>query len=221
MSKKNYRKMHTGRRARHNRRLVILAGIAAGSAMLLVLGLMAWLIITTRKEETAQADNPIQEELVLEETLVQEEEKNSEYINVNTINAIVAGGRTVSEALGKRPATVEMTADNTATFASIDSCLIVDSGKVEVSVTSDGIPRSDDKYYYLFEEATYEDGITEGKEPVAKVYKSDAVSFTVDLNKGKSNSRLFSKFQVAVKKDDQFVSSGTNSGTSSIRSVRK
>ena len=198
--------MHTGKRARHNRRLVILAGIAAGSAMLLLLGLMAWLIITTRKEEMAQTDNPLQEELVLEEALVKEEEKNAEYINVNTINAIVDGGRTVSEALGKRPATVEMTAENTATFASIDSCLIVDSGKVEVSVTSDGIPKSDDKYYYLFEEATYEDGITEGKEPVAKVYKSDAASFTVDLNKGKSNSRLFSKFQVAVKKDDQFVS---------------
>ena len=135
-----------------------------------------------------------------------EEEKNEEFINESTIDAIVKAGHNVSEALSKRPATVEMTPENTAEFATIESCSINESGKVEVSVKSEGIPKSDDKYYYLFEEATYDEGIVEGSEPIARIYKGDDTSFSVDLNKGAANTRLFSKFQVAVKMDDQYVS---------------
>jgi len=202
--KKNYRRMHTGRKARRNRRIVMLSGVAAVSATLLVLALIAWMIVTGRSnDEVVTADI---DEAIFEASLEAEEEKNSEYINVNTINSIVDGGKTVSDALAARPATVEMTAENRAEFVTIDNCLIVDSGKVEVSVKSSGIPKSDDKYYYLFEEPTYQDGIVEGSEPIAKVYKSDDTSFKIDLNKGAANSRLFSKFQVAVKENDQFVS---------------
>ena len=201
--KKNYRKMHTGRKARRNRRIVILSGIAGLSALLLVGALIAWLVISERQEAKKAAEN---QEEIFEESLEVEEEKNSEYINVNTINSIVEGGKSVSKALAARPATVAITDENRAEFATIENCLIVDSGKVEVSVKSEGIPKSDDKYYYLFEEPTYEDGIVEGSEPIAKIYKSDDASFKVDLNKGAANSRLFSKFQVAVRENGEFVS---------------
>ncbi|MCR5404720.1 MAG: hypothetical protein K6E91_13020 [Butyrivibrio sp.] len=152
--------------------------------------------------DLAQADK----EALFEENFELEEEKNSEYLSADTIESIVRGGQTVSSALANRPASVEMTAENRATFAKIDSCNIVDSGKVKVAVSSEGIPKSDDKYYYLFEEATYEDSIPEDREPLAKTYKNESTSFSVDLNKGQANSRLFSKFQVAVKLDGKYVS---------------
>ena len=197
------RRRRTGKKARRNRIIVILSGVLAVFAVVLVGAMMGWLLIGDNKSpEQEQAE----QEEIFEASLVMEEEKNEEFINESTIDAIVKGGHTVSEALLQRPATVEMTAENTAEFAKIESCNIVSSGKVEISVTSEGIPKSDDKYYYLFEEATYDDGIVEGSEPIAKVYKSDDTSFSVDLNKGAANSRLFSKFQVAVKMNDSFVS---------------
>jgi hypothetical protein len=200
------KKMRTGKKARRNKRFLVISGIIAVSALLLVVGLGVWLFISEKRAEQQETVELAQQEDLFEVEYEQEEEKNSEYINPVTIDQIIGGGKTVSDALALRPATVEMTAENRAEFANITSCSIVDSSKVQVSVTSEGIPKSDDKYYYLFEEATYEDGIVEGSEPIAKVYKGDDTSFTVDLNKGAANSRLFSKFQVAVKMDNEFVS---------------
>ena len=94
----------------------------------------------------------------------------------------MGAGSQVSKALGLRPATVEMTDENRAEFATL-TCSIEGSGKVAISVTSEGIPKSDDKYYYLFEEATYEESIGEEKEPVGRIYKGDDTSFSIDLNK--------------------------------------
>lgn len=197
------RRRRTGKKARRNRIIVILSGVLAAFAIVLVGAMIGWLIIGDNKTPEEEA---LEQEVLFEASLEAEEEKNEEFINESTIDAIVKAGHNVSEALSKRPATVEMTPENTAEFATIESCSINESGKVEVSVKSEGIPKSDDKYYYLFEEATYDEGIVEGSEPIARIYKSDDTSFSVDLNKGAANSRLFSKFQVAVKMDDQYVS---------------
>ena len=198
------RRRRTGKKARRNRLIVILSGTLAVFAIVLVGAMMGWLLIGDGNK--TPEEEALEQEMLFETSLEVEEEKNEEYINESTIDAIVKAGHTVSEALLQRPETVEMTPENTAEFAMIESCSIGESGKVEVAVTSEGIPKSDDKYYYLFEEATYDEGIVEGSEPIARVYKSDDTSFSVDLNKGAANSRLFSKFQVAVKMDDQYVS---------------
>ncbi len=211
MKNNSNKRMKTGRKAQRNRKIVIVALAASGVLIVLLAALMIWLFKGTNEpalvEETETIEEVPQEVLqeVLQENLQAEEKKNSEYISNETIDSIVKGGVSVSEALGKRPATVEMTPENTAEFAKIDTCQIVESSKIELTVKSDGIPKSDDKYYYLFEQATYQDSIPEGSEPLAKVYKSDDTSFKIDLNKGSANSRLFSKFQVAVKMDDQYV----------------
>ncbi len=197
------RKLRAGRKARRNKRFLMLSGAIAVSALALVVGLAVWLFVSEKRQEKEL--ELARQENIFEEELETEEEKNSEYINAMTIHQIVGGGKKVSEALGKRPATVEMTAENRDEFVNIASCSIVDSSKVQVSVTSEGIPKSDDKYYYLFEQATYDDGLVAGSEPVARIYKGDDTSFSIDLNKGAANSRLFSKFQVAVKMDDKFV----------------
>ncbi|RKM61934.1 hypothetical protein D6855_00515 [Butyrivibrio sp. CB08] len=202
----NTRRRRTGRKARRNRRAVILSIAASGILLALVIGLCLWLFLSGRQDEAELAEKErLQEQALFEASLQEEEERNAEFINAATIDHIVGAGRQVSKALSLRPATVEMTDENRAEFVNILSCNIVESSKVEVSVASEGIPKSDDKYYYLFEQATYEESLDETKEPIAKIYKDDETSFSVDLNKGAENTRLFSKFQVAVKMDDKFV----------------
>ncbi len=198
---KRVRKMHNGHRARRNKRLVILSSIVAALSTIFVLGMLGYLILGM----DSKSEEEIPDEAIFEASIVQRE-KVSEYMNDAVVDAIVKGGKTVSDALSKRPATVPMTEENRSSFAKIDNCLIVDSNKVKIDVSSEGIPQSDDKYYYLFEEATYEDSISEGKEPLAKVYKDDSASFIVNLNKADASSKLFSKFTVAVKLDGQYVS---------------
>lgn len=196
------RKLRTGAKARRNRRAVILSVVAAGSALLFVAIIIGWLIFSGNQQQAPKEE----ESAIFEASLEMEEERNAEYINVSTIETIVSAGKKVTDALAKRPATVDMTDENRDRFVKINSCNIVDSSKVQVSITSDGIPTSDDKYYYLFTEATYEDSIGDDKEPIARIYKGDDTSFTVDLNKGAADTRLFSKFTVAVKQNDRYVS---------------
>ena len=205
----NKRKRHAGRRTRRGRRTVFLTVAAFVSALVLIAALCIWLLLDRDDQsgDIAEGEAPDGGVVFEESHKAQSKKKKKDvYIDPDTIESVVDGGRTVSEGLSNRPETVEMTGENTAEFASISACNIVDGNKVLVSVTSEGIPKSDDKYYYLFEEATYEDGITEGKEPVAKIYKGDDTSFTIDLNKGAANTRLFSKFRVAVKLGGEFVS---------------
>ena len=199
---KKKKRVYSGARARKNKRTMIITGIAAGAASLFVLGMILWVVFGQNSEvDVAQEDASIFEASV--EPYVPE--TVSEYINENIISHIVNGGKAVSQALSERPATVEMTAENRATFAKINDCLIVDSSKVKIDVTSDGIPKSDDKYYYLFQQATYEDNLSEDAEPIAKIYKGDDTSFTINLNKGGADSRLFSKYSVGVKLDGKYT----------------
>ena len=199
------KKMKSGKKARRNQKIVVAAIAASGVLTVCLIGLMVWLFKGNGEVEIAESLPEEVKEQVLETALEIKKKKNSEFIDPETIDAIVNGGFSVSDALSKRPETVELTPENTAEFASIETCLIKDTSKIELTVKSEGIPKSDDKYYYLFEQATYEDSIAEGREPLAKTYKSGDTSFKIDLNKGKADSRLFSKFQVAVKVDDQYV----------------
>ena len=194
--------MRTGVKARRNKRIIVLAGITASVALVFAIVMIGYVMFGMN---TAPVEEVV-DESIFEASVVEEKPLVSEYINDSIVNSIVAGGKTVSAALGQRPKTVDMTDENRSTFATIEKCAIVDSSKVKIEVTSEGIPSSDDKYYYLFEEATYQSDIPENAEPLRKVYKSDSASFTVDLNKGKADTKLFSKFTVAVKLDGEYVS---------------
>lgn len=111
----------------------------------------------------------------------------------------------VTGAMSLRPPTVEVDAGALSTYVQIDSCLITGSDKVTVRASSPGLPRSDDKLYYLFDMAMYEDGISAEAEPLAKTYKDSEVSFDVRLKKGQTDSRLYRKFQLAVRREGQYV----------------
>lgn len=139
-----------------------------------------------------------------------EESKQSETderdIGSDIISHIMTAGNAVEEAYLKRPESHELTAENTADFAAIDSCTIDQkTGKVKVTVSGDGIPVSDDKYYYLFAVNTFENSISEDSEYIAREYKDNTAEMAVALNYNKAGSRLFKKFVIGVKKDGKFV----------------
>ncbi len=193
-------KRHTGAKARKNRKLVILSGIVAGAATVFVLAVAFYVIFGMNPPKTEVEDVAATASSIVEPEVI------PEYLNQTIIEAIVSGGKAVTDALAGRPETVEMTDENRDNFVTINNCLIEDKSKVRIELSSEGVPKSDDKYYYLFQEATYEDGIAEGAEPIAKTYKNEETSFTINLNKGSEDSRLFSKFTIAVKQGDEYVS---------------
>ncbi len=155
---------------------------------------------------------PPQKEVVVEEPEpeepevyeVKETEREKSYFSEEVLQTITDSGEYVKKALKERPATIDVPEDQLSDFVSIDKCQITDGGVIEVTATSPNLPKSDDKYYYLFDAATYEDGIAEDSSPIYKAYKDKELVLKADLNKGTADSRLFKKFIVAIKKDDGF-----------------
>ncbi|SEK64727.1 hypothetical protein SAMN04487770_102166 [Butyrivibrio sp. ob235] len=137
-------------------------------------------------------------------TEVKETPKEKSYLDEDILKAITNSGDKVKRALGERPATVDVPDDQLAEYVKLDSCIIGESGGVEVKGSAEGIPTSDDKYYYLFDAAMYEDGLSTDAEPISKIYKDSEVTLKAALNKAAANSRLYRKFFIAVKKDDEF-----------------
>lgn len=71
-------------------------------------------------------------------------------------------------------------------------------------MSAPGLAVSDDGYYYLFEEKTYETALS-GEDYIVEDQKDVNLTFSVNLNYNTVSSRLFSKFVVAVRKDGEFV----------------
>lgn len=118
----------------------------------------------------------------------------------------VESGMGVFDAIQKRPPFVELTEENTKEFVSIDSCMIDNvTSKIVIETSAEGIPESDDKMYYLFALRTYMDGIPEDSEPMKKMYKDEKVTFRVARHFTGTESGVFYKFVVAVKKDGEYV----------------
>lgn len=104
---------------------------------------------------------------------------------------------------------MELTAENQDTFATIESCLIMEENPslVEIKGTIPGIPKSDSGDIYIFPLNTYETGIADGAEPADtfRIEKTKAAfTFHVNLNNKQANSRMFKKFVVAVKMDGKY-----------------
>ena len=136
--------------------------------------------------------------------------KRKEYLEQNagtgSSQALVNAARLLTDGVHARPPQIELTAENSADFMTIESCLInAETGKIDVTVSADGLAISDDGYYYLFEEKTYDTALTSDNYIIEEL-KDVNLSFSVNLNYNSANSRLFSKFVVAVKKDGEFMS---------------
>lgn len=110
----------------------------------------------------------------------------------------------VKEALGMRPPLVELTEENRREFARIASCRIDgEKGKIVIEASAEGIPVSDDKYYYLFAVESYEEEIAKDSTYLEQEYKDEAVEFQVERNF--TGTEVSRKFVVAVKKNGEYV----------------
>ena len=122
-----------------------------------------------------------------------------------TTRALVDAARHMLDGVKNRPKPVEITEENALDFATIESCLInTETGKVDVKMSAEGLAVSDDGYYYLFEEKTYDTALV-SEEYIIEEPKDVELTFSVNLNYNSASSRLFSKFVVAIKKDGQFM----------------
>ncbi|MBD5517406.1 MAG: hypothetical protein HDR07_02535 [Lachnospiraceae bacterium] len=123
----------------------------------------------------------------------------------DTTRALVDAARYMLEGIKNRPREIEITEENAADFATIESCRInTETGKVDVTMKAKDLAISDDGYYYLFEEKTYQSTLT-GSDYIIEDQKDVNLTFSVNLNYNTAGSRLFSKFVVAVKKNGSFV----------------
>lgn len=119
--------------------------------------------------------------------------------------ALADAARYMIDGIHNRPPEIELTESNTANFATIESCVInSETGKIDVTMSAPGLAISDDGYYYLFEEKTYQTALS-GEEYIIEDQKDVDLTFSVNLNYNTVASRLFSKFVVAVRKDGEFV----------------
>lgn len=123
----------------------------------------------------------------------------------DTTRALVDAARYMLEGIKNRPREVEVTAENAADFATIESCEInTETGKIDVTMKAKDLAVSDDGYYYLFEEKAYQTALT-GSEYIIEDQKDVDLTFSVNLNYNTTSSRLFSKFVVAVKKNGSYL----------------
>ena len=112
--------------------------------------------------------------------------------------------KNVLEALKKRPPSVELTEENTEDFVQIASCKIdSELDKIVVETSAQGIPVSDDKYYYLFSIKALANGLGEEVSYIGQEYKDERVEFQTARSGAAID--IFRKFLVAVKKDGEYV----------------
>ncbi|MCX4339331.1 MAG: DUF5722 domain-containing protein [Lachnospiraceae bacterium] len=123
----------------------------------------------------------------------------------DTTQALVDAAHYMLEGIRNRPREVEVTAENAADFATIESCLInTETGKIDISMRARDLAVSDDGYYYLFEEKAYQTELATS-EYISEDQKDVDLTFSVNLNYNTAASRLFSKFVVAVKKNGTYL----------------
>ena len=186
------------------RKQIWILGIIAACLVVIVGGMILFKAVSdSRREaqETALLEQKAQEEA--DERAEAEEAAKDRSGDVLEFPA--DSGMNVFEAIKKRPPSIELTEENTAEFVTVDSCLIDNTtSNITLQASSEGIPVSDDKFYYLFALRIYDQGITEDKAPILKNYKDEQVEFQFSRHFGMI-SGVFYKFVVAVKVDDKYV----------------
>lgn len=127
-------------------------------------------------------------------------------IGGDVLDHIVTAGSAVWDSFRRRPESFELTEENAADFADVTECIIdPDTRRISVTAQGGGIPKSDDKFYYLFALNTYENSIPEDAEYLDRDYKDKEVGMSAALNYNLPGTRLFKKFVVAVKKDGKYL----------------
>lgn len=137
---------------------------------------------------------------------VQPQPEEETDIGDDVLDHIVTAGNAVWDSFHRRPKSYEVTEENAKDFADVTECIIdPETRRISVTASGDGIPKSDDKFYYLFALNTYENSIPEDAEYLDKDYKDKEVGMDAALNYNLPGTRLFKKFVVAIKKDGKYL----------------
>lgn len=107
-----------------------------------------------------------------------------------TENAQAAGQE---EAVPVQPAPTE--------FAHIYTCVIEGGDRITIQGQMEGVwsdPAFYDNYLYLFELQPYQDGLAGRQDYCGRIAKGEPLAFSVPLNLGTEQDRLYSRFVVAV-----------------------
>lgn len=207
---KDRKQAKDGKRPQNRKRVLMITGIAA--ALLLLVGAGSFVGIRQYLTQLQTADAAVEamvhtEAVELAEYSLLQHKKDHVRKDAgrDVPKALLDAARFVLEGVKNRPPEIELTEENAADFAKIESCEInTQTGKVDVTMSAEGLAVSDDGYYYLFEEKAYENGLS-GEEYIIEDQKDVELTFSVNLNYNSAGSRLFSKFVVAVKKDGKFM----------------
>lgn len=101
---------------------------------------------------------------------------------------------------------VELTEENRKGYVQVEACEIkAGGGSFELRANVEEKPASDDDNFYLFEMKMYEKELVPDREYIASVTKDRAFTLTAGVNENRADSRLFSKFVVAVKLNGEYV----------------
>ncbi len=185
---------------RKSRKILIWAGCII-AALILAGAAGAGLYFLMHQEPAAEEPEADITEPV--EEILQEPEAD---MGDDVVDHIITAGNAVQDSYEKRPQSYELTDENRSDFVTISECIInPETKRISVTATGDGIPKSDDKFYYLFALNTYDTGIADGADYIAKEYKDSETVMTAGLNYNMSGSRLYKKFVVAVKLDGNYV----------------
>lgn len=180
--------------------------VVVAAALLVLIGAGVIYMLSEHRKEAIEAAKIEQEE---QDKITAQEEaaaKEQEAQNEEVLGFSVESGMNVFEAIKKRPPSVDLTGENTEEFVTIESCLIdAETSKINLNASAEGIPVSDDKFYYLFALKSYDDGITEDKAPLLKEYKDEKIEFRFPRHFTGTESGVFYKFVIAVKKDDKYL----------------
>lgn len=116
----------------------------------------------------------------------------------------VESGMDVLEAVDGRPAQVELDDETAENFLKIESCLVDNrTSNVHLKATAEGIPASDDDFYYLLACRIQHDDISQGA-AIKSIFKGEEIEFQFSRHFGTINGFLY-KFVIAVKKDGEYL----------------
>ena len=186
--------------------------IAIISAAVLVVAVSSFCLIRYQMIKTANENAAIEAMVHMEAVELAEysqtqhkKDKVRKEAGKDATRALVEAARYMINGFENRPPEIELTESNTADFATIESCEInSETGKIDITMSAPGLAVSDDGYYYLFEQETYETELT-GEDYIIEDQKDVDLTFSVNLNYNTASSRLFPKFVIAVLKDGEYV----------------
>lgn len=113
-------------------------------------------------------------------------------------------GMDVLEAVDGRPLEVELTEETAEDFLKIESCLVNNAtSNVLLKATAEGIPASDDDFYYLIASRIQHDDISQGA-AIKSVFKGEKIEFQFSRHFGTINGFLY-KYSIAIKKDGEYL----------------